>query len=115
MVRRLGDEGGPVDLSVGDGVWGEGGVDGVEARWLESVDDDDIRRGYRRAKGNVPQSYLCNKTCRETDQCAGLVLPLSFLSSARYVIRNGSLRPLKTGNSTTPLSPSRPTSPSPST
>lgn len=54
MVRRLGDEGGPVDLSVGDGVWGEGGVDGVEARWLESVDDDDIRRGYRRAKGNVP-------------------------------------------------------------
>jgi len=31
-------------------VIGEGGVDGVEARWLETVEPD-VKEAYRRAKG----------------------------------------------------------------
>jgi hypothetical protein len=33
-----------------DGVIGEGGVAGVESRWLEEASEDE-RQGYRRAKG----------------------------------------------------------------
>jgi len=47
---RLGDDSGPVDLSHGEGVYGEGGLEGVEARWLEGQEED-VRRGYQRAKG----------------------------------------------------------------
>lgn len=47
---RLTEDGGPLDLSKGDGVMGEGGVEGVEQRWLETVELD-VRDGYRRAKG----------------------------------------------------------------
>jgi hypothetical protein len=47
---RLTEDGGPLDLSRGDGVIGEGGVDGVEARWLEGVEQD-VKEAYRRAKG----------------------------------------------------------------
>jgi hypothetical protein len=47
---RLTEDGGPLDLSKGDGVMGEGGVDGVEGRWLETVEPD-VREGYKRAKG----------------------------------------------------------------
>lgn len=68
FATRLGDDGGPVDLSVGDGVWGEGGVDGVESRWLEQQDDD-VRRGYQRAKGAAP-----SRSClypRRRDPCEG--------------------------------------------
>jgi len=54
MKRRKGvqltEDGGPLDLSKGDGVMGEGGVEGVEARWLETVEPD-VRDGYKRAKG----------------------------------------------------------------
>ena len=39
-----------MDLSKGDGVVGEGGVDGVEARWLENLEPD-VRDAYKRAKG----------------------------------------------------------------
>ncbi|CDZ98366.1 SPRY domain-containing proteins [Phaffia rhodozyma] len=46
---RLGDDSGPIDLSRGDGVIGEGGVDGIEARWLEDQEED-VQRGYKRAK-----------------------------------------------------------------
>jgi hypothetical protein len=46
----LTEDGGPLDLSKGDGVIGEGGVEGVEARWLEGVDPD-VKEAYRRAKG----------------------------------------------------------------
>ncbi|ODN79536.1 hypothetical protein, variant [Cryptococcus amylolentus CBS 6039] len=46
---RLLEDGGPLDLSKGDGVFGEGGTEGVEARWLETVDPD-IREAYNRAK-----------------------------------------------------------------
>ena len=46
----LTEEGGPLDLSKGDGVIGEGGIEGVESRWLETVEPD-VREGYKRAKG----------------------------------------------------------------
>lgn len=49
---RLTEDGGPLDLSKGDGVIGEGGVEGVEQRWLETVEPD-VRDGYRRAKGGL--------------------------------------------------------------
>jgi len=39
-----------LDLSKGDGVIGEGGVAGVEARWLETVEPD-VKEAYGRAKG----------------------------------------------------------------
>lgn len=46
------EEGGPLDLSINDGVpqASEGGIEGVEQRWLEQVDDA-TREGYRRGKG----------------------------------------------------------------
>jgi hypothetical protein len=47
---RLTEDGGPLDLSKGDGVVGEGGVEGVEARWLENLEPD-VRDAYKRAKG----------------------------------------------------------------
>nr|XP_031858225.1 uncharacterized protein CI109_006368 [Kwoniella shandongensis]KAA5525297.1 hypothetical protein CI109_006368 [Kwoniella shandongensis] len=46
---RLTEDGGPLDLSKGDGVIGEGGVEGVESRWLETVDPD-VKEAYKRAK-----------------------------------------------------------------
>jgi hypothetical protein len=59
LRRRRGislrDHSGPVDMSREDLVNGDGGFDGVEARWLESVSEDQ-RRGYLRAKGTVPRS-----------------------------------------------------------
>lgn len=55
---RLIEDGGPLDLSKSDGVLGEGGVDGVEARWLETVDPE-VREAYRRAKGE-----LCERVSR---------------------------------------------------
>ena len=50
LIFRLTEDGGPLDLSKGDGVVGEGGVDGVEARWLENLEPD-VRDAYKRAKG----------------------------------------------------------------
>ena len=47
---RLRDGDGPVDLSREDLIDGEGGLEGVESRWLESVNDSE-RRTYLRAKG----------------------------------------------------------------
>lgn len=49
---RLLEDGGPLDLSKGDGVVGEGGVEGVESRWLETVDPE-VREAYNRAKGKL--------------------------------------------------------------
>ncbi|KAI0274653.1 concanavalin A-like lectin/glucanase domain-containing protein [Gloeopeniophorella convolvens] len=45
----LRDTDGPVDMSREDLVQGEGGFDGVESRWLESVNDN-TRRMYLKAK-----------------------------------------------------------------
>lgn len=55
IVRRrrgiaLNDNDGPVDMSREELIQGEGGFDGVEARWLESVSES-VRRAYTRAKG----------------------------------------------------------------
>jgi len=55
LLRRrrgieLSDEGGPTNLEREDLVDGEGGFEGVEARWLEEVDEG-TRIGYQRGKG----------------------------------------------------------------
>jgi hypothetical protein len=55
LVRRrrgisLSDHDGPVDMSREELIEGEGGFDGVETRWLESVTEH-VRRSYLRAKG----------------------------------------------------------------
>ncbi len=50
-------------MSKGDGIIGEGGVEGVEARWLETVEPD-VKEAYLRAKGesslarNLHRPYL---------------------------------------------------------
>lgn len=60
LLRRrrgilLRDNDGPVDLAREELVDGDGGFEGVESRWLENVDED-IRRGYLRAKGKKYRS-----------------------------------------------------------
>ncbi|BEI84160.1 hypothetical protein CcaverHIS002_0407640 [Cutaneotrichosporon cavernicola] len=57
---RLAEDGGPLDLSKGDGVIGEGGVEGVEQRWLETCNAD-VREAYLRSKdwqGQYPPSSV---------------------------------------------------------
>lgn len=53
LRRRRGimlrDHDGPIDMSREDLVEGEGGFEGVESRWLESVNENE-RRIYQRAK-----------------------------------------------------------------
>ncbi len=54
VVRRrarisLGDSDGPLDVGREEELEGTGGLDGIEQRWLESVEPA-IQRGYRRAK-----------------------------------------------------------------
>ncbi|GAA5863695.1 hypothetical protein JCM3774_001217 [Rhodotorula dairenensis] len=46
---ELAEEGGPTNLEREDRVDGEGGLDGVEARWLQTVDES-VKMGYIRAK-----------------------------------------------------------------
>ena len=57
LRRRRGimlrDHYGPVDMSREDLIEGEGGFDGVESRWLESVSESE-RRNYLRAKRMSP-------------------------------------------------------------
>lgn len=55
LLRRrrgimLRDHDGPVDMSREDLIEGEGGFEGVESRWLETVSEQE-RRAYMRAKG----------------------------------------------------------------
>lgn len=55
LIRRrrgiiLRDSDGPVDMSREELIDGEGGFEGVESRWLESVQEP-VRREYLRAKG----------------------------------------------------------------
>jgi hypothetical protein len=60
---RLRDGDGPIDLSREDLVEGEGGLEGVESRWLESVSESE-RRTYHRAKGTpvINNSVPCTLT-----------------------------------------------------
>jgi hypothetical protein len=55
FIRRrrgivLRDSDGPTDMSREELIDGQGGFDGVESRWLESVSEG-VRRSYLRAKG----------------------------------------------------------------
>lgn len=52
MVVRLLEDGGLLDLLKGDGVVGEGGVEGVEFRWLEMVDLE-VWEVYNCVKGKL--------------------------------------------------------------
>ena len=57
----LGDNDGPIDMSREELIDGEGGFEGVEERWLDSVGEE-TQRAYRRAKGAVEfavQSFRC--------------------------------------------------------
>ncbi|KAF5377491.1 hypothetical protein D9615_005346 [Tricholomella constricta] len=59
LIRRrrgisLNDHDGPVDMSREELIEGEGGFDGVETRWLESVPEH-VRRDYLRAKDHQLQ------------------------------------------------------------
>jgi len=65
VVRRrrgiaLNDNDGPVDMSREELIQGEGGFDGVEARWLETVSET-VRRAYNRAKGFIFSLYVHNQ------------------------------------------------------
>lgn len=56
LLRRrrgimLRDSDGPVDMSREELVEGDGGFEGLEARWLESVSDH-VRQAYLRARGS---------------------------------------------------------------
>ena len=55
---RLRDGDGPIDLSRENFIEGEGGLDGVESRWLESVTESE-RRIYLRAKGAPIPNQVC--------------------------------------------------------
>jgi hypothetical protein len=62
FIRRrrgivLRDSDGPTDMSREELIDGEGGFEGVESRWLESVSET-VRRSYLRAKGNFPYFRL---------------------------------------------------------
>ena len=48
----LGDNDGPIDMSREELIDGEGGFEGVEERWLESVSEE-TQRAYQRAKGGL--------------------------------------------------------------
>jgi hypothetical protein len=55
LIRRrrgivLRDSDGPVDMSREELIEGEGGLEGIESRWLESIGES-LRRSYLRAKG----------------------------------------------------------------
>lgn len=55
LIRRrrgivLRDSDGPVDMSREELIEGEGGLEGVESRWLENINEF-ARRSYLRAKG----------------------------------------------------------------
>lgn len=67
LIRRrrgivLRDSDGPVDMSREELIEGEGGLEGVESRWMESINDS-LRRPYLRAKGmcvNHTKLYILN-------------------------------------------------------
>ena len=70
LVRRrrgiaLADNDGPVDMSREELVESEGGFDGVESRWLESVNES-VRRAYLRAKGSYHPHSLWSISAQST-------------------------------------------------
>jgi hypothetical protein len=62
VIRRrrgiaLRDADGPVDMSREELIEGEGGFEGVESRWFESVQEP-VRRAYARAKGTLRLEFF---------------------------------------------------------
>lgn len=53
----LRDNDGPVDMGRQELIDGEGGFEGVETRWLESVDEE-TRRAYLKAKGKMTSGRM---------------------------------------------------------
>ena len=63
LLRRrrgimLRDSDGPVDMSREALIDGEGGFEGLESRWLESVSDH-VRQAYLRARGSFASCQVC--------------------------------------------------------
>jgi hypothetical protein len=63
LIRRrrgivLRDSDGPIDMSREELIDGEGGFEGVESRWMESVSET-VRRSYLRAKGMLQIRPIC--------------------------------------------------------
>lgn len=58
------DENGPLNLEEEDELEGEGGLEGVERRWLEGVSEN-VRAGYVRSKGTF--GYLMLYGISEAD------------------------------------------------
>lgn len=69
---ELADEGGPTNLEREDRIDGEGGLDGVEARWLQTVDEP-VKMGYVRAK-----SASCRSSPRSRHDHDSLTHPTAF-------------------------------------
>lgn len=64
LLRRrrsiiLRDSDGPIDMSREDLIHGEGGFEGVESRWLESVSEN-ARRDYLRARGTCDRAGIAS-------------------------------------------------------
>lgn len=94
----LSDHTGPTNLEREDEIDGQGGLAGVEQRWLESAEDP-IRTAYLRSKGEwvVQTSRFCVTSCRDVTQ-----------------LRSRSFCTPQTGKRNTPPILSPPTSLSPS-
>lgn len=60
---ELSEEGGPTSLEREDQVEGEGGLDGVESRWLQTVDEP-TKMGYVRAKSKPGISSAFRRSLR---------------------------------------------------
>lgn len=98
LLRRrrgimLRDHDGPVDMSREDLIEGEGGFDGVESRWLESVNEP-TRRSYLRAQGTV-SPYFCAKPSQQSFKIRISTSVSSKLHAHRYHSISVPLHPRK--------------------
>ena len=81
LVRRrrgiaLRDSDGPVDMSREELIDGEGGFEGVESRWLETVPEH-VQRDYRRAKGTC--HYQLKSASGDHSSRVPAAVPAQFL------------------------------------
>ena len=72
----LGDNDGPLDLSREEELDGEGGLRGIEQRWLEQQDEG-TTAGYERAKRELPSMGVCPRACRRA--CRAMSTPSHML------------------------------------
>lgn len=80
---RLVEDGGPLDLSRNDGVIGEGGIEGVESRWLEQVSED-VREGYKRGKGKFACFFSANVVLIRIHHRLPAAIPTLFHCDGHY-------------------------------